>query len=382
MKAEYSLKGKWYFNGDVACAEGGIAAGCRFFAGYPITPATEIAERMAVRMPQVDGIFIQMEDEISSMNAILGASWGGFKSMTSTSGPGFSLMMENYGLGIMMEVPTVIVNVQRGGPSTGLPTLVGQGEVMQTKWGTHGDVQAIALSPNSPQECFDLTIRAFNLSERFRHPVVVLSDESVGHMTEMVEIPGPEAINLVNRKKPRMKPENYRPYEGGKDLVPAMPRAGEGYGIITTGLTHDERGYPIVTSVTQEKLLDRLTRKITDFKDEITDYEEFMLKDADVVVVTFGISSRPSKAAVRMARADGIKAGMFRLKTIWPFPEKEIRELTDRVRGFVVAEVNEGQVVLEVERAVCGQAEVRHVGCGGRIHHPDEILTDIEEVKK
>ena len=382
MKAEYSLKGKWYLNGDVACAEGGIAAGCRFFAGYPITPATEIAERMAVRMPQVDGIFIQMEDEISSMNAILGASWGGFKSMTSTSGPGFSLMMENYGLGIMMEVPTVIVNVQRGGPSTGLPTLVGQGDVMQTKWGTHGDIQAIAVSPQSPQECFDLTIRAFNLAERFRTPVVVLSDESVGHMTEMVEIPGPDSIKLVNRKKPRMKPENYLPYEGGKDLVPPMPTAGEGYGIITTGLTHDERGYPIVTSETQEKLMDRLTRKITNFKDEITDYEEFMVKDADVAVVTFGISSRPSKAAVKMARADGIKVGMFRLRTIWPFPEEEIRDLADRVRGFVVAEVNEGQVALEVERAAGGQAEVRHVGCGGRIHHPDEILTAIEEVEK
>jgi 2-oxoglutarate ferredoxin oxidoreductase subunit alpha len=382
MKAEYSLKGKWYLNGDVACAEGGIAAGCRFFAGYPITPATEIAERMAVRMPQVNGIFIQMEDEISSMNAILGASWGGFKSMTATSGPGFSLMMENYGLGIMMEVPTVVVNVQRGGPSTGLPTLVGQSDVMQAKWGTHGDIEAIALCPNSPQECFDLTIRAFNLAERFRTPVVVLSDESVGHMTEMVEIPSPESIKLVNRKRPRMKPGNYLPYEGGKDLVPPMPSAGEGYGIITTGLTHDERGYPIINSETQEKLIDRLTRKITDFKDEISDHEELMMKDAEVVVVSFGISSRPSKAAVKMARADGIKAGMFRLRTIWPFPDEEIREMADRVRGFVVAEVNEGQVALEVERAVCGRSEVRHVGCGGRIHHPDEILTAIEEVEK
>jgi 2-oxoglutarate ferredoxin oxidoreductase subunit alpha len=236
LKAEYSLTGKWYLSGDIASAEGAIAAGCRFFAGYPITPATEIAERMAVRMPQVDGIFIQMEDEISSMAALLGASWGGMKTMTSTSGPGFSLMMENYGLAVMMETPTVIVNVQRGGPSTGLPTLVGQGDVMQTKWGTHGDIQAIALAPNSPQECFDLTVQAFNLSERFRHPVVVLTDESVGHMTELVEIPSPDKIRVKNRKKPRMKPENYLPYEGGKDLVPAMPSAGEGYRIITTGL--------------------------------------------------------------------------------------------------------------------------------------------------
>jgi 2-oxoglutarate ferredoxin oxidoreductase subunit alpha len=382
VKAKYSLTGKWYLNGDVACAEGGIAAGCRFFAGYPITPATEIAERMAVRMPQVDGIFIQMEDEISSMAAILGASWGGMKSMTSTSGPGFSLMMENYGLGIMMETPTVIVNVQRGGPSTGLPTLVGQGDVMQTKWGTHGDIQAIALAPQSPQECFDLTVKAFNLSERFRTPVVVLTDESVGHMTELVEIPAPETIKLVDRKRPRMKPENYLPYEGGKNLVPPMPSAGEGYRIITTGLTHDERGYPIINSETQEKLLDRLIRKITDFSDEIIDYEEFLVKDADVVVVTYGISSRPSKRAVKLARADGIKVGMIRLRTVWPFPEEVIRDLASRVRGLVVPEVNEGQVALEVERAACGDANVLHVGCGGRIHHPDEILSAIEEVEK
>ncbi|NIP35612.1 MAG: 2-oxoacid:acceptor oxidoreductase subunit alpha, partial [Thermoplasmata archaeon] len=210
--------------------------------------------------------------------------------------------------------------------STGLPTLVGQGDVMQAKWGTHGDIQAIAVSPNSPQECFDLTIRAFNLAERFRTPVIVLTDESVGHMTEMVEIPGPESIKLVKRKKPRMKPENYLPYEGGKDMVPPMPSAGEGYRIITTGLTHDERGYPVINSEAQEKLLDRLTRKITDFKDEITDYEEFLVDDADVVVVTYGISSRPSKAAVKVARANGIKAGLFRLRTVWPFPEEEIRD--------------------------------------------------------
>ena len=382
MKAEYSLTGKWYLNGDVAAAEGAIAAGCRFFAGYPITPATEIAERMAIRMPQVDGIFIQMEDEIASMAAILGASWGGMKTMTSTSGPGFSLMMENYGLGIMMETPTVIVNVQRGGPSTGLPTLVGQGDVMQAKWGTHGDIQAIALAPQSPQECFDLTIQAFNLSERFRTPVVLLTDESVGHMTEMVEIPSPERIKLVNRKKPRMKPENYLPYEGGKDLVPPMPSAGEGYRIITTGLTHDERGYPVINAEAQMRLVERLERKITEFREEIFDHEEFMLDDADVVVVAYGISSRPAKRAVKLARAEGIRAGMLRLRTVWPFPEELIRDLADRVRGFVVPEVNQGQIALEVERTSCALAEVRHVGVGGRIHHPDEILSAIEEVEK
>jgi 2-oxoglutarate ferredoxin oxidoreductase subunit alpha len=382
VKAEYSLTGKWYLNGDVASAEGAIAAGCRFFAGYPITPATEIAERMAVRMPQVEGIFIQMEDEISSMAAILGASWGGMKTMTSTSGPGFSLMMENYGLGIMMETPTVIVNVQRGGPSTGLPTLVGQGDVMQAKWGTHGDIQAIAVAPNSPQECFDLTVKAFNLSERFRTPVVVLTDESVGHMTELVEIPSADRIKIVNRKRPRMKPENYLPYEGGKALVPPMPNAGEGYRIITTGLTHDERGYPVITPEAQMKLLQRLEDKILNFKDEITDYEEFLLDDADIAVVSYGIAARPAKRAVKLARNEGIKAGLLRLRTIWPFPNELISDLVDRTRGIVVPEINQGQVVLEVERATCGQVEVRHVGAGGRIHHPEEILSAIEEVEK
>jgi 2-oxoglutarate ferredoxin oxidoreductase subunit alpha len=382
LRSEHSLAGKWFMNGDVASAEGALAAGCRFFAGYPITPATEIAERMAMRMPQVDGIFIQMEDEISSMAAILGASWGGRRSMTATSGPGFSLMMENYGLGIMTETPTVIVNVMRGGPSTGLPTLVGQGDVMQTRWGTHGDIQAIALSPQSPQECFDLTVRAFNLSERFRTPVVLLSDESVGHMTELVEIPPHDRIHLVHRKRPRMKADNYLPYEGGKDLVPPMPGAGEGYRILTTGLTHDERGYPIVTSKVHEKLIARLEAKILDFRDEIVDNEEYMLDDADVVVVAYGISSRPAKRAVKLARADGIKAGMLRLRTLWPFPEDEVRALAERVRGFVVPEINQGQVVLEVERVIHGMAEVRHIGCGGRIHHPQEILNVIEEVEK
>jgi 2-oxoglutarate ferredoxin oxidoreductase subunit alpha len=281
-----------------------------------------------------------------------------------------------------MEVPTVIVNVQRGGPSTGLPTLVGQGDVMQTRWGSHGDIHAIALSPNSPQECFDLTVRAFNLAERFRTPVVVLSDESVGHMTELVEIPPAERIKLVSRKRPRMKPQNYLPYEGGKDLVPPMPAVGEGYRIITTGLTHDERGYPIINSETQERLLGRLARKILDFQDEIEDLEEFLMDDADVVVVAYGISSRPAKRAVKLARSSGIRAGMLRLRALWPFPAKRIDELADRVRGFVVPEINQGQMVLEVERAARGRSEVRHVGCGGRMHHPDEILSAIEEVDR
>jgi len=368
-------------NGDNACAEGALAAGCRFFAGYPITPATEIAEHMAERMPQVGGIFIQMEDEISSMNAILGAAWGGFRSMTATSGPGFSLMMENYGLGIMTETPTVIVDVMRGGPSTGLPTLVGQADVMQARWGTHGDVQAIALAPASPQECFDLTVRAFNLSERFRTPVVVLSDESVGHMTELVTIPPPEEIELTPRRAPTVPPDRYRPYAVGEDLVPEMPSAGDGYRIITTGLTHDERGYPVITAEAQERLVQRLNDKVTRFRHEIIDVEEYQLKDADIAVVAYGISSRPAKRAIKLAREEGIKVGMLRLRSLWPFPEEKVRDLSKRVKHFVVPEVNMGQVSLEVERAACGRAPVRHLGCSGRIHLPDEILKAIEEVR-
>jgi 2-oxoglutarate ferredoxin oxidoreductase subunit alpha len=382
VKAEYAMTGRWFMNGDTACAEGALAAGCRFFAGYPITPATEIAEHMAVRMPMVGGIFIQMEDEISSMAAILGAAWGGFRTMTSTSGPGFSLMMENYGLGIVTETPTVVVNVMRGGPSTGLPTLVGQADVMQAKWGTHGDIQAIALCPQSPQELFDLTIRAFNLAERFRTPVIILTDESVGHMTELVTIPKAEDIELVPRRTPTVPPDKWLPYRVGKDLVPEMPRAGQGYRIITTGLTHDERGYPVITSEAQEAMIQRLADKIVKYKDEIVEFEEYLLDDADVVVLAYGISSRPAKRAVRLARDRGIRAGMLRLRTLWPFADKRVRELAPTVKGYVVPEINMGQVALEVERVVAGTCKVRHIGCSGRIHQPEEILVAIEEVNR
>ena len=249
------LTGEHFINGDEACAEGAIAAGCRFFAGYPITPATEIAERMARRLPQVQGICIQMEDEIASVAAILGASWGGTKSMTATSGPGFSLMMENIGLGMMTETPCVIVDIMRGGPSTGLPTLVGQADVMQARWGSHGDYGVIALSPSSPQEMFDLTIRAFNLSETYRLPVFVLGDELVGHMSEKVIIPSPDQIQLVSRPRPDQPAEAYLPFMAGDDLVPPMACAGEGYQVHVTGLTHDEQGYPLITPPIHERLV-------------------------------------------------------------------------------------------------------------------------------
>jgi 2-oxoglutarate ferredoxin oxidoreductase subunit alpha len=248
--------------GDFACAEGALAAGCRFFAGYPITPSTEVAERMAERLPEVGGIYIQMEDEIASIAAIIGASWAGVKAMTATSGPGFSLMMENIGLAVMFETPIVIVNVQRGAPSTGLPTLVGQGDMMQVRWGSHGHYEIIALVPWSAQECFDLTVRAFNLAERFRVPVFVMTDAEVGHLTEKVVIPPADQIPIVNRKRPTVPPEKFKTYEPDEDLVPPMPSAGEGYHVFAESLTHDERGYPVMTGEAHDKLVRRLIEKI------------------------------------------------------------------------------------------------------------------------
>jgi len=372
------LTGEFFMMGDVACAEGAISAGCRFFAGYPITPATEIAERMAERMPQVGGTFIQMEDEIASMIAVLGASWGGVKAMTATSGPGFSLMMENLGLGIMTETPCVLVNVQRGGPSTGLPTLGGQGDMMQARWGSHGPYEIIALVPNSPQELFDLTIHAFNLSEKYRTPVLVMTDAEVGHMTEKVVIPPPEEIETFPRRKPTVPPREYLPYNADDDLVPPMANAGEGYRFHVTGLTHDERGYPATDAETQDALVNRLVEKIRRNKDDIIQLEENDLEDAEVVVCSYGISARTALWPVELARREGIKVGTLRLITVWPFPEERIRQLAERVRAFVVPEINFGQIALEVERCAAGQAEVILVPhAGGDIHDPEKVLEAI-----
>jgi 2-oxoglutarate ferredoxin oxidoreductase subunit alpha len=377
------LTGEFFMMGDVACAEGAISAGCRFFAGYPITPATEIAERMSERMPQVGGTYIQMEDELASMITVLGGSWGGVKAMTATSGPGFSLMMENLGLGIMTETPCVLVNVQRGGPSTGLPTLVAQGDMMQARWGTHGPYEIIALAPSSPQELFDLTIRAFNLAEKYRTPVLVMTDAEVGHMTERVVIPPPEEIETVSRRKPTVPPDEYLPYEAGDDLVPPMANAGEGYRFHITGLTHDERGYPGMDAETQERLIYRLVEKIRRNKDDIIQLEEDGLEDAEVVVCSYGIAARTALWPVELARREGIKVGTLRLITVWPFPEERIRQLAREVKAFVVPELNYGQIVLEVERCAAGQAEVilvRHAG--GDIHDPEKVLEAIRRAAR
>ncbi len=383
MSGDGILTGEFFMMGDVACAEGAISAGCRFFAGYPITPATEIAERMSARMPQIGGTYIQMEDELASMVTVLGASWGGVKAMTATSGPGFSLMMENLGLGIMTETPCVLVNVQRGGPSTGLPTLAAQGDMMQARWGSHGPYEIIALAPSSPQELFDLTIRAFNLSEKYRTPVLVMTDAEVGHMTERVVIPPPEEIETVSRRKPTVPPDEYLPYKADDDLVPPMANAGEGYRFHITGLTHDERGYPGMDADTQEILINRLVEKIRRNKDDIIQLEENGLEDADVVVCSYGISARTALWPVELARKEGIKVGTLRLITVWPFAEERIRQLAGRVKAFVVPELNYGQIVLEVERCAAGQAEVILVGhAGGNIHDPEKVLEAIRRAAR
>ncbi|MGD9841265.1 MAG: 2-oxoacid:acceptor oxidoreductase subunit alpha [Candidatus Bipolaricaulis sp.] len=379
MPPKATLSGIHFMNGDEAIAEGAIAAGCRFFAAYPITPQSEIAERLSWRLPRVGGAFIQMEDELGAMAAVVGAAWGGAKAMTATSGPGFSLMMENLGLAIMTETPCVVVDVQRGAPSTGLPTAVGQGDMMQARWGSHGHYEIIALVPSSPQEAFDLTVRAFALSERFRVPVLLMTDEVVGHMYERVEIPG--EVPLAPRRRPQVPPEEFIPYQPDPDLVPPMACAGEGYRVHVTGLTHDERGYPDMSAEAHDRLVRRLAEKVLRYREEYTLYEEVGLDDAEVAVVSYGISARVAYGALAQARQQGIKAGMLRLITAWPFPDERVRALADQVRGIAVVELNLGQMSREVERATRGKVPLAGVfHAGGRIHTPAEVLAGIKEV--
>ena len=374
------MKGKINFwNGDVAAAEGAIAAGCKFFAGYPITPASDIAEHMSFRMPQEDGVFVQMEDELASMAAILGASWGGAKAMTATSGPGFSLMQENIGLGMITETPCVVVDVQRAGPSTGMPTLVGQGDIMQARWGSQGDYETIAISPSSPQESFDLMVRAFNLSEKYRVPVMFLMDECVAHMSERVVMPPKKEIPVVERLLPNVPPDEYLPFKPVNDIAP-MATAGMGYKVHVTGLTHNEKGYPDTTSLeTQEWLVKRICDKIRNNEEKIRDIEEYGMDDAEIAIVSFGITARSAKAAVKAARKNGKKVGLIRLKTIWPFPSSYFENIADSIKKFMVAEINYGQVKFEVERSVHGKAEVKLLPkFGGAVHKPAEIYEEIK----
>ena len=375
------LTGSHYLDGDHACSEGAIAGGCRFAAGYPITPSTEVVERLSQRFPQCGGRFQQFEDELAASIALQGAAWGGAKALTVTSGPGFSLMMEHVGLAAITETPCVFINVQRAGPSTGLPTQPAQGDMMQARFGSHGDYRLIALCPNSPQECFDLTLEAFNLAEEYRVPVLVMLDEVVGHMTEKVVIPPADKIKVTERRWTSKKPGEYKPFECPPgSMVPEMVKAGDGYRIHVTGLTHDERGYPNMTVPAHEKMQMRLTDKIVKNVDKIVRFEAKDTDNAEVVVVSYGITSRIAEKAMQMAREAGIKAGSFRLITAWPFPEKQIAELSKKVKAFVVPELNLGQMVLEVERIASGRCRtipVPHVG--GTVHDPAVIFKKIQE---
>jgi 2-oxoglutarate ferredoxin oxidoreductase subunit alpha len=377
------LTGSHYMDGDFALAEGGLAAGCRFFGGYPITPSTETAERFSERIPMVGGVFIQMEDELASIISMIGAVWGGKKAMTVTSGPGFSLMMENIGLAAITETPLVIANVQRGGPSTGLPTLPGQQDMMQARWGSHGDYNIIALSPDSPQECFDLTIKAFNLSEIYRVPVFIMTDECIGHMHEKVVIPPAEEIEVVERKWYTGPKDKYLPFKLDKDGIPFMVKAGDGYRFHITGLTHDERGYPLLNSKAQDIKVRHIVDKINDNADKIIILEEEDIDGADIVVISYGITSRVAFRAVQTAKQAGIKVGTIRLITVWPFPEKLINKLAKKIKAFVFPEINYGQMVREVERSSAGQTKVFPVHhCGGGVHNPDDIFKVIKEAAK
>ncbi|MDO8957463.1 MAG: 2-oxoacid:acceptor oxidoreductase subunit alpha [Deltaproteobacteria bacterium] len=369
--------------GNEACAEGALRAGCRFFAGYPITPASEIAERLSYRLPQVDGTFIQMEDEIASMGAVIGASLAGVKSMTATSGPGFSLMQENLGFACMAEVPCVVVNVMRGGPSTGLPTNPSQGDVMQARWGTHGDHPIIVLSPTSVMECFSLTVKAFNYSEKYRTPVILLMDEVVAHMREKVVLPDSSEVEVIDRVKPSVPPEWYLPYEDTSFGVPPMGIFGEGYRYHVTGLVHDIRGFPTLRQDEIKPFLLRLFRKISTHFNDIQLFENFFIEDADLVIVAFGCTARSAHRAMVEARARGMKVGLLKLITLWPFPRRFVEPLTQAGKTLLVPEMNMGQISREVKRVNQGMTEVITVNkIDGTMITPQEILEKVEEAMK
>jgi 2-oxoglutarate ferredoxin oxidoreductase subunit alpha len=369
--------------GNQACALGAIAAGCRLFAGYPITPSSEVAERMAKELPRVDGVFVQMEDEIASMAAVLGSSMGGVKSMTATSGPGFSLKQENIGYGIQAEVPCVIINVMRGGPSTGMPTRPAQGDVMQSRWGTHGDHPIIVLTPSSVQEIYQQTIQAFNFSETYRIPVVVLYDEAIGHLVDTVDLPDPEDIEINDRKWATGPAESYLPYAADEDGIPPMPLPGDGYRTHTTGLTHLETGFPTQVPADVNRVTSRLLDKIENHRDAIEQYELTHCDDAEILVVAFGITARASERAVNVARESGIRVGLMRPVTLWPFPEKKLKELAGQVSHVLVPEMNAGQLILEIERLCPDAVSVSGINrFDGEPINPQEVLEKIKEIKQ
>lgn len=377
--SERILTGTHFWEGNTACLEGALAAGCNFLAGYPITPQSEIMERAALRMPAVGGVYIQVEDELAAIAAVVGASWAGAKAMTATSGPGFSLMQEGMGMAIMQEVPCVIVNVQRVGPSTGQATKCAQGDMMQARWGRHGDQAIIAIAPNSPQEMFDFMIKAFNLAEGYRVPVIILADEIVGHMMEQVTVPNNNKIILVNRRKPTAPDE---PIFGTDEStgIPPMPSIGDGFNILATTSTHDELGYRRTADYdAHRKLVTRLVNKIVANTDKIVEVENQGLEEAEIGIVSYGCTSRSVYGAMELAKEKGISVGHVRLKTVWPFPQKQVKALSERVGTIIVPELNLGQIVYEVERTVAGNVHVvpmNKIG-GGQSITPHEIINQI-----
>ncbi|NLU09568.1 MAG: 2-oxoacid:acceptor oxidoreductase subunit alpha [Tepidanaerobacter acetatoxydans] len=369
--------------GNEACVEGALAAGMRFFAGYPITPSTEIAEIAAERLPKVGGKFIQMEDELASMGAVVGASLAGLKAMTATSGPGFSLKQENIGFACLTEVPCVVVNVQRGGPSTGLPTLPAQGDVMQTRWGTHGDHPIIVISPSSVREVYDMTIRAFNLSEKYRVPCILLMDEVVAHMRERVELPDKSSIDIINRKKVASTLSDYKPYmDYDSDGIPPMANFGDGIPFHVTGLIHDISGFPSNNPKVTEDLINRLMNKINNNIGDIIEYEKLYMEDAETVIVTFGCTARSVLSAIRVLRQEGLKIGMLRLKTIWPFAHIAIKELMQSsVNTLIVAEMNYGQLLETVKASAEGAFRIYGLNkYNGELITPQEVIDKVREV--
>ena len=366
---------EFFVQGNEACAKGAIAAGCRFFAGYPITPSTEIAENLSIELPKVGGSFVQMEDEIASAGAIIGASWGGAKSMTATSGPGISLMQENIGYAFMTETPMVIVNVQRGSPSTAQPTMAAQADMMQARWGSHGDYEPIALSPSSVQEFFDFTIKAFNLAEEYRVPVFVMADEVIGHMREKITIP--DEIEIVARTRPE-KTDDYLPFKHVENGTTPMPAFGDGFDVHITGLTHDERGYPDTnTPETHETLIKRICNKVLMNRVKICSVQSKNCEDADVVIISYGA---PVRSVVEAVGKTDKKVGYIKIDTPWPFPVEQIQELTANASDVLVVEMNLGQMYYEVDRVI-NDKNVHLLGkIGGLLPTPDEILDEIDKI--
>jgi 2-oxoglutarate ferredoxin oxidoreductase subunit alpha len=370
-------EGAYYFSGNEAAAEGALAAGCRFYGGYPITPSSEMMERMAFRLPEVGGVFIQMEDEIASISAVIGAAWAGAKAMTATSGPGFSLMQEAVGYGAFTETPCLIIDVQRAGPCTGQATKVGAGDIMQAKWGSHGDYQVIALSPWSVQEMCDLTIRAFNLSERFRVPAILLADEAVGHLRETIKIAG--QVEVWDRKKQKGGSPFGTTEEDG---VPPMPAFGEGERLAVTGSTHDPYGFRKTDDPeVHARLVARINDKILKRKEAIVETESYLLDDADTAVISYGFTARTALYAVKRLRKEGFKVGFLRLKTIWPFPEEVITKVAAALKRVLVPEMNRGQVAGEVRK--CASCEVISLSqTNGEVIPPDNVLDGLRRMSR